>query len=93
MNPNDMQDVLEMQRQAATLARHSEFLGCSQHVAILFCAVFSILIFWRLCQFKKLLESHPQKPSPVSTAPKPAALSRQDDSPSMPELKGSYEMR
>jgi len=60
MNPNDMQDILEMQRQAAVLARHSEFLGYTAYAALLICAIFSVLIFWKLCQIKALLQSSAQ---------------------------------
>jgi hypothetical protein len=54
MNPNDMQNVLNMQQQAADVAIHFKFLVYSTHAAIIVCAIFSILIFWKLCQIKTL---------------------------------------
>jgi hypothetical protein len=49
MNPNDMQNLVNMQQQALQRAEFQMyFLGYSTYVAIIICAIFSILIFWKL---------------------------------------------
>ncbi len=48
MNPNDMQNLINAQQQAANVAIHLEFLVYSTYVAILICTVFLVLIFWKL---------------------------------------------
>jgi len=89
MNPNELQDLVEMQRQMMALARHSEFFACTTYMAILICAVFSILIFWKLCQIKGLLERPQNLSVPVTTTARvatPAVTpSRSDDSRYMPK--------
>ena len=37
--------------------RHAQFLGYSTYGTIIVCAIFSILIFWKLCHIKALLQS------------------------------------
>jgi hypothetical protein len=70
-------------------------MGYSTYAAILICAVFSILIFWKLCQIKTLLQSsahvYPTRPtvptvfqtSPFADASKPEAAP--DDSRFQPK--------
>jgi hypothetical protein len=53
MNP-DLQAVYQQMQQAQ---QHAIFMGYSTYAAILVCAVFSVLTFWKLCQIKTLLQS------------------------------------
>jgi len=79
MNP-DLQALYQQMQQAQ---QHAIFMGYSTYAAILICAVFSVLIFWKLCQIKTLLQSsahaYPARPtvptvfqtSPFADASKP----------------------
>jgi hypothetical protein len=95
MNPNDMQNVLNIQQQAADVGMHFKFLVYSTHAAIIICAIFSVLIFWKLCQIKTLLQSRAQtflgkrttQPTsqPASFAATPAPPRADDDSRYLPK--------
>lgn len=61
MNQNDLQNLMNAQQQAyqqaADVSMHFKFLVYSTHLAIIICAIFSVFIFWKLCQIKTLLQS------------------------------------
>jgi hypothetical protein len=72
------------------------FLGYSTYVAIVVCAIFSVLIFWKLCQIQKQLSadsqswrSTPSSPAnPFGKEPTPLAGTASqipDDSRFMPK--------
>jgi len=49
MNPNDLQNLINEQQQALHQAEFQmDFLGFATHAAIIICAIFSVLIFWKL---------------------------------------------
>ena len=70
MNP-DLQAVYQQMQQAQ---QHAIFMGYSTYAAILVCAVFSILIFWKLCQIKTLLQSPSRAKQVVQTVSHPATV-------------------
>ena len=59
MNPNDMQNLINAQRQAEF---QMYFLAYSTYAAIIICAIFSILIFWRLRDIADELRKSPGNP-------------------------------
>ena len=49
MNPNDIQNLINAQQQAMQRAEFQMyFLGYTTYAAIIICAIFSVLIFWKL---------------------------------------------
>jgi hypothetical protein len=73
---NDMQNIQSVQQQAYDVAVHFKLLAYSTYAAIILCAIFSVLIFWKLCQIQKLLaanspgeQANPFLPSASSIAP------------------------
>lgn len=56
MNP-DLQAVYQQMQQAQ---QYTIFIGYSTYAAILICAALSVLIFWKLCQIKTLLQTSAQ---------------------------------
>ena len=88
MNP-DMQAVYQQMQQAQ---QHVMFIGYSTYAAIIICAIFSVLIFWKLCQIKSLLQSsphtHSMKPAAQPASPfaaKPTSPRADDESRFMPK--------
>jgi len=62
MNQNDIQNILNAQQQAyqqaADVGAHFKFLIYSSYAALMVCAIFLILIFWKLCQIQKQLAAN-----------------------------------
>jgi|ERR1035437_3656838 hypothetical protein len=55
----EMQNMIQQAQQANEHALfQAKLLGYSTYAAICICAVFSILIFWKLCQIQKLLATN-----------------------------------
>ena len=56
--------------QADAAQRQMRFLGYSTYVAIIVCAIFAVLIFWKLCQIQKqlLVNSQSWRSTPSSPA-------------------------
>lgn len=62
-------ELQNLMAQAEAAQRHAQFLGYSTYAAIIVCAIFSVLIFWKLCQIQKqLLNISPTQRS-VSSSP------------------------
>jgi hypothetical protein len=61
--PPDLQKLMESQtqayQQASDVSVHFKLLIYSSYAALLICAIFSILIFWKLCQIQKQLAAKP----------------------------------
>jgi hypothetical protein len=90
MNPYDPQSIANAYQQAADVSAHFKFLIYSAEFAIIICALFSVLIFWKLCQIHKQLAANaasqsmpPSSQEPASAAtPAPPAV---DDSRYLPK--------
>jgi hypothetical protein len=68
----------ELQRlidQADAAQRKAEFLGYSTYLAIIICGVFSVLIFWKLCQIQKQLMANVQAQLSMSSSPARSSIS------------------
>ena len=90
MNPNDMQNLINAQRQAEF---QMYFLAYSTYAAIIICAIFSILIFWRLRdiadelrKFRIAFEMADDRRQPSGSLRKPTS-----DSPDNPFQEGGEE--
>jgi len=87
----ELQQILDSQQEALRQAQFKmNFLAYSTYAAIIICAVFSVLIFWKLCQIQKQLrlpatrEKTALSPSAVIPIDSPIPP-RQDDSKYMPK--------
>lgn len=61
----ELQNLLnQAQQNVAASQRFVQFIGYTTFFAILICAIFSVLIFWKLCQIQKHLAvtAHPMNP-------------------------------
>lgn len=90
MNPNDMQALLAAQQQALQRAEFQMyFIGYSTYAAIIICAIFSVLIFWKLRQmadeFKRFRIAYEFAEDRKARATAPAARHAADDSRFMPK--------
>jgi hypothetical protein len=90
------QDLQNLMAQAEAAQRQMRFLGYSIYASIVVCAIFSVLIFWKLCQIQKQLvassqswpstQSPPANPVASEAAPPPGTRFQfQDDSRFMPK--------
>ena len=81
MNPNDMQNLMA---QAEAAQRHAQLLGYSAYVAIITCAIFSTLIFWKLLhisdELRKFRIAYEMAEDSKARAAKPTPPRASDDS-------------
>ncbi len=93
--PPELQQILNSQQQALQQAQFKMYLlGYSTYAAIIICAIFAALIFWKLCQIQKQLSARNPvgqldlgQPVPPRAEPRSLSTSRtvQDDSRYMPK--------
>jgi len=58
----ELQNLMgQAQQNMVAAPQHAQFLGYSTYLAIIICAIFSVLIFWKLCQIQKQLSVRPQQ--------------------------------
>ena len=55
-----MNAQLDASQQVADVAAYFKFLAYSSYAALIICAIFSVLIFWKLCQIQKQLFANSQ---------------------------------
>jgi len=90
MNPNDMQNLISAQQQAI---HHAEFqvyfFGYTTYAAIIICAIFSVLIFWKLRgiadEFLKFRIAYEMAEGRKARAAKPTPPRGDDESRFMPK--------
>lgn len=63
-----------------------EFVGYSTYASLVICAVFSILIFWKLCQIQKQLPGRPQSPYSPKSPPEKLAAHDLRPPPATPQI-------
>lgn len=89
MNPNDMQALQQAYQQAGDVAIHFKFLVYSTYAAIIICATFSILIFWKLRgianEFMKFRIAYEMAEGRKARAAKPTPHRTDDQSRCMPK--------
>ena len=90
MNPNDMQNMLNAQQQAIHQAEFQMyFIGYTTYAAIIICAIFSILIFWKLrgiaAEFLKFRITYEMVEDRKARAAKPTPPRADDESRYMPK--------
>jgi hypothetical protein len=93
----ELQNLLNAQQEAAQQASdvsmHFKFLPYSTFAAMIICAVFSVLIFWKLCQIHRGLRGHSMmRPDPLrvpttssSGSSFPMQSAAEDDTQYMPK--------
>ena len=65
-----MEQTQQAQQQLLDISMHAKFLAYSTYVAIILCAIFSILIFWKLCQIhQQLVANAKSQPATPFTRP------------------------
>ena len=90
MNPNDIQNLLNAQQQAMQRAEFQMyFFGYTTYAAIIVCAIFSVLIFWKLRaiadEFLKFRITYEMAEERKARALKPTPPRADDDSRFLPK--------
>jgi cytochrome oxidase assembly protein ShyY1 len=69
MTPELQNMLAQAQQNAAAAQRQMQFIGYSTYLSIVVCAIFSVLIFWKLCQIQKQLFANSQCEHSKSSSP------------------------
>jgi hypothetical protein len=91
--PPELQQMINAQQQAVQQAEFKMyFLGYTTYAAIIICAVFTVLIFWKLCQIQRHLAAGPTvgQPSRFTPPATPPAEVRVPSGPRMAQDDSRY---